>query len=288
MKKVLLATSALVAFAGAASAEMSISGYAWAGLVNSSNNAVAANDGSEFQSGLRMHFNAATQTDSGLSFKVYARMIEQDGDGGTLDRTKLTVSSNGLSIAVGNTNGAMRSLARTVASYGFNDGSNSLFDTAQSIQNDAAGQNAYLSYSASGFTVGISSNTDMSTTEIAAAYSSNGFSVAAGVDSDDRWMAKAGYSANGMSFTLGANEAGDLVAAAGFEVSASTSIAIAYEDRAAQANANGVAGAAAVAAGQAFGIQLTQDLGAGASLVADMNRGFDDSNNVGVGVVFNF
>jgi len=44
MKKVLLATSALVAFAGAASAEVTVSGYARVGVVSTTTNAVAAKD----------------------------------------------------------------------------------------------------------------------------------------------------------------------------------------------------------------------------------------------------
>jgi outer membrane protein OmpU len=279
MKKVLLATSALVAFAGAAHAEMNISGYAWAGITSYSddvltNGVVSRAAGTEVESGLRMHFNAATETDSGLAFKVYARMIEQNNAGNTIDRTKVTVSSNGLSVAMGATNGAMRTLARTVASYGFNDGSNSLFDTAQSTQTDgAAAANILLTYSVDSFTVGVSANEDFSTTEIAGSFSANGFSVAAGIDDADQWMAKIGYAADGMSITLGANEQGDSVVVAGFSAGAATSVSVAMEDN---------------AAGTAYGLQLTHDLGAGASLVADINNSATDVTVAGVGVVFNF
>ncbi|NUB46354.1 porin [Fertoebacter nigrum] len=66
MKKILLATSALVAFAGAAAAEVTVSGSARMGLVYDGND-------TEFSSRIRVVFKMAGETDGGLAFGASVR-----------------------------------------------------------------------------------------------------------------------------------------------------------------------------------------------------------------------
>ena len=94
MKKVLLATSALAMMAGAASAEIALSGSARMGLIY-------ADDGTDsstaFSSRVRIVFTASGETDSGLSFGASMRADQfggNDNDG-----------SNGSSGNTGDTNG---------------------------------------------------------------------------------------------------------------------------------------------------------------------------------------
>ena len=72
MKKVLLATTALVAFAGAASAEIKLDGYAEIGVDGGSGfpNANTANTKFEtqFHNDWQVNFNFSSETDGGLSF----------------------------------------------------------------------------------------------------------------------------------------------------------------------------------------------------------------------------
>ena len=79
MKKLLLATSALTLMAGAASAEVALSGSARMGLVYSD---TAAGSATQFSSRVRIVFTASGETDTGLSFGASVRN-DQSGVGNT-------------------------------------------------------------------------------------------------------------------------------------------------------------------------------------------------------------
>jgi outer membrane protein OmpU len=261
MKKVLLATSALVLTAGVASADIALSGYASAGVTSTEGD-------SALGSFLRLNVNAAVETDSGIGLSVFARLVEQNGvnadantagaaeAAGGLNRTKITMTSGGLSMAIGATNGAMTAMGRQIACFGFDDGGICYHNAQAGQLSDGTNtDNVLVTMNAGDFTVGVSSNGDGSTTEIGASFVAGGVSVGVAMDNDDRWAAKLGYTVGGVALGLGTNDASDLVLTAGYDVSASTALALAYTDK---------------AAGQAFGLQLTQDLGAGASFIVDI------------------
>jgi outer membrane protein OmpU len=268
MKKVLLATSALVLTAGVASADIALSGYASAGVTSTEGD-------SALGSFLRLNVNAAVETDAGIGMSVFARLVEQDGDSTTaLNRTKITVTNGGLSMAVGATNGAMTAMGRQIACFGFDDGGICYHNAQAGQLSDGSNTNNVLvTMKAGDFTVGVSSNGDGSTTEFGASFVAGGVSVGVAMDNNDRWAAKLGYTLGGVALGLGTNDASDLVLTAGYDVSASTALAVAYTDK---------------AAGQAFGLQLTQDLGAGASFIADIQESATDSTRIGAGVMFSF
>lgn len=75
MKKVLLATTALVMTAGVAAAEISLSGDARMGLIYDGNDA-------QFGSRARVRFTATGETDSGLSFGATFRVDHENPGGG--------------------------------------------------------------------------------------------------------------------------------------------------------------------------------------------------------------
>ncbi len=79
MKKILLATSALVMVAGAASAEVAVSGSARMGLVYD-----GGADTTLFSSRVRIVFTASGETDSGLSFGASVRADQSGGNGATV------------------------------------------------------------------------------------------------------------------------------------------------------------------------------------------------------------
>ena len=67
MKKILLTSTAIVAFAGAAAADVSVSGGAELGLVRKADGA-AAGDDLQFHTGIDVTFRLSGETDNGLSF----------------------------------------------------------------------------------------------------------------------------------------------------------------------------------------------------------------------------
>ena len=85
MKKILLATSALVATSGFASAKgggVSISGTAQMGIIGSDWVDDNANDTSyEFHTDIDVHFTMSGQTDTGLTFGASIDFDESDGSG---------------------------------------------------------------------------------------------------------------------------------------------------------------------------------------------------------------
>lgn len=108
MKKVLIATTALVMTAGAAAAEVTISGYGRTGIIYYENDDLPG-DFNETQviSRLRMNIDAATSTDQGVDFGARFRLQwDQNnvgrGNQGELNSGKLWITSQGLTVEVGN------------------------------------------------------------------------------------------------------------------------------------------------------------------------------------------
>jgi outer membrane protein OmpU len=109
MKKVLLATTALVMTTGYAAAEVSFSGKASAGIASTS----GANDTSEVFSGMDINISASVTTDNGISITVAddiggGSMADYNDDYAIEAQTAdlgtpgVTISGNGLSLTVDN------------------------------------------------------------------------------------------------------------------------------------------------------------------------------------------
>jgi outer membrane protein OmpU len=102
MKKILLTTTALTMLAGAAAADISISGTARMGV---SHNAAGANAGTTVNNRMRVNFNGSGETDGGLTFGAHLRIQS----GGNVTAGAATWISNGtMTLTVGNTNDAIR------------------------------------------------------------------------------------------------------------------------------------------------------------------------------------
>jgi len=108
MKNILIATTALVATAGVAAADVNLSGYARFGaLYNDS--AAAGTDSTNTRSRLRLQFDASTTTDSGLTLAMRTRMQAEENTTGVFNGARFSASASGLTINVGNINGAIES-----------------------------------------------------------------------------------------------------------------------------------------------------------------------------------
>jgi outer membrane protein OmpU len=168
MKKVLFATTALIATAGMAAAEVKISGYGRFGLDwNEANSAVAGTAETNITSRFRLTFDVSTETDGGVTVggRIRAQARSRDGAPGTAawSAPQFHVAYGGLRVNVGNIWGAIdsapglylntTSVGTGIDGMGFNSlaiGNGFDWDTFTSA---GAGRNGIEAlYSAGGFT----------------------------------------------------------------------------------------------------------------------------------------
>ena len=118
MKKVLFATTALIATAGMAAAEVRLSGYGRFGLDYNDGNDVAGvldnRDAINYTSRLRIQFDMSTETDGGVTVGARARAQFESRDGtpgtGAFNGAQFHVAFGGLRVNVGNIWGAIDSM----------------------------------------------------------------------------------------------------------------------------------------------------------------------------------
>ena len=112
MKKVLLATSALMLVAGAAAAEVAVSGSARMGVVYNGTDA-------EFSSRVRINFDASGETDGGLAFGASVRN-DQSGVGNTANGDSTVFVSGAFGkLTMGDVGGAADALVGNVSGVGY-------------------------------------------------------------------------------------------------------------------------------------------------------------------------
>jgi outer membrane protein OmpU len=119
MKKVLFATTALIATAGMAAAEVRISGYGRFGLdYNEANGTAAAQalglNETSITSRLRLQFDMSAETDGGVTFgaRFRAQAESRDGvaGGAVFNGARFFVTSGGFTLGVGNIIGAVEGM----------------------------------------------------------------------------------------------------------------------------------------------------------------------------------
>lgn len=152
MKKILLATSALVMVAGAASAEVALSGSARMGMVY--DGTLDGGDGDVFfSSRVRIVFTASGETDTGLSFGASMRADQNGGNADGSENGDSTVFISGAfgKLTMGDTDGAADNLVGQVSGVGY--GPN---DALQEIGFlGSADTSIYYEYSAGALTFGL-------------------------------------------------------------------------------------------------------------------------------------
>ncbi len=109
MKNLLIATTALVATAGVAVADVKISGYARFGALYNDSAAPGADDVNT-ASRLRLQFDVTTETDGGLTLGVRQRFqTEENAANAGGNQARFFASAGGLTIAMGNILGVIES-----------------------------------------------------------------------------------------------------------------------------------------------------------------------------------
>lgn len=329
MKNLLLATSALVATAGFAAADVNVGGFGYLGVTHTGGtDAVAASAGyaaaadavvaaqaavydattaadkaaaeadlaaaeadladetapadataasNSVAHAVRVTFGASVETDSGITFGASSRItVSDNNDNGQLSHNKITVSTGGLTMAVGATHGAMKTQARVATFHGFNDGGGLYAGGATGVDNNVGlgdgGNNVLVTYAMNGFTLAAASDVAGTTTEFGASYAANGLSVGAGIDNNNQWMAKVGYSANGMSINVGTNDNNDIVVVGSYAASDALSLGLGYDKD---------------ATGNNVGLNVAYSLGGGATMTANVAR-LHGTSAAGLGVQFSF
>lgn len=136
MKKVLFATTALVAFAGAASAEVALSGSAEMGILGGDSRET------QFHTHVDVTFTLSGETDGGISFGAAVDLDEADNiNGGSNDAVAIFISGDFGTLTMGDTDGAL-DWALTEASVG-NAGSIDDSETAHAGYLGSYGDGAY-------------------------------------------------------------------------------------------------------------------------------------------------
>ena len=313
MKKVLFATTALVATAGVAAADVTFGGYGRFGLQY---NEGAVNETS-ITSRFRLQIDATAESDMGVAFGARAR-IQQDNDdasaitnigaaskapGGAFRGDRLSTGINGvrffarsggLEVGVGNIYGALEFMpgqypidlgltggSYSYTAYGFNG------DAYDSDGDGAAGQNGVeVMYRMGDLSVHVSASNTPGNKRTAAhiAYKYNGFTFALGGQDSDALgdtdvTATVGGSFGGANVTFAYADNGTngdkFVLAGDYAVGAATTLQAYIAD-------------SEFAVDTAYGFGVHHDLGGGTSLRAGIENTFAGNTKGDIGVRFNF
>ena len=309
MKKILIATTALVATTGVALADgpaaIDFSGYARWGLFYDE----GAADETSIESRYRINVDASTETDAGVRLAARFRIQADDGGEGGFNGARFQVSANGLRVRVGNISGAFDDGA-TVDLYGHEPGLSTFVGQYRTwtprfgiidYESTGAGANGInVLYEASGFAImaayvdgdnqdGVPGDIQgVEFTEIGVAYEFGDWSFGVaygqsefGAIEDDYWAATAAGSfgiADVTVFIADSDNQSDMSygVSASFEAGANTDII------------------AAVAAGgdnsieEVYGIGFKHDLGGGATLRGGIGQDRDGDLEADFGVRFDF
>lgn len=280
MKKILIATTALVATAGVAAADITMGGFGYIGVKDTGTAAGAVVD-----NGVRLTFTGTVETDAGVTFTAFGRLTQASNDARNnaagIDFSRVSVAYSGLTVTVGNTHTAMNTYARGMSAWGYDNGGvwfRTMQESGMGTQADSSGGSRVLaSYSFGDFTVGVGANadgndTDGASMDIGGRYSANGITFGAAIDDDSNWQLEAGYKINQIGLRAAANSDDSFMVGASYDVDSALSVAVAYYDKA------GV---------DDLGLNVTYNLGGGATLSA--TAGQAGSEEVyGLGVQFSF
>jgi outer membrane protein OmpU len=309
MKKILLTTTALVAFAGAAAAEVSISGYAEMGI-----NGGTGQEAELFQD-IDVTFAMSGETDGGLSFGASVDLDETTAGTTTDNDHGTTVNISGAfgTLTMGDTDGAMDWALTEAGNMGnpgsigddetshvgyfgsYHDGSydgqivryNNTFgdfgvaisaeqddDTTTGVAGDGQRRDT-------GYALGLRYSLTAGSTDIALGLGFQSVDLGA-VDGDkEEIVGLSAVATMASGFTAGLSYvSGDIL---GVEDSSHIGVGVGYTTGAFSMHANyGAFDLKDVAVSTGFGLSAKYDLGGGASVVAGYGQGTIDSDIAGV------
>jgi len=304
MKKLLIATTALVMTAGMASAEVKMTGDARFGLSYSEAN-MTNEWTTEYR--LRAKFNFSGTTDGGLDFGASfilngsapgtrlseGGVVDLNGDGDTLDT--VTVQSDNTSdavvwvggswgtVTVGEVDTGDDSVGLGLADIGYKG--IGLDDVAESLY---AGTSANINYTGTFGAITVALSYDLPVSQapasddwaIGVGYKGDGYTVALGYDSDEVLTIGGGATFGAISFNAMYSSDDALSraawgASASYKLNSATTITVAYADD------------DYVSTDASYGVNATYNLGGGAKLLAGIGS-VDGVSEAEVGMTFTF
>jgi outer membrane protein OmpU len=298
MKTLLLASTALVATAGIAAADVAITGYAEIGIIGGDKYAT-----DQWHTDIDVTFAMTGESDGGLSFGAKVDLDENGAFNNTTQGGETYfLSYGGLRLDMGDTDSAydaaMQEVALAGASIADDETTHAGYNGNSSMDGIHGGQIARVSYSASGLTVGVSAavadsdaGNDNPALAIGAAYTADmggtSVTVGGGYITQEDFADMVGISVKAAmagGFSVGVNFSETDYAAAGLENQTHMAIGVGYSMDALSIGLNyGVYNDHAGVDGDedsGFGVAATYDLGGG--LAAHFGYGNSTMENAGV------
>lgn len=306
MKKVLFATTALVATAGVAAADVTFGGYGRFGILYNSALTAPGQNKTNITSRFRLQIDATAESDAGVTVGARARIQQNNTDDGQpaiignqgpagtgINGVRFFARSGGLEIGVGNIFGAIDSIPQlypidlglTGLGYNYTVTSTGGADAYSSGGNGAAGSNGVeIIYSMGDFTGRLSASDTNDRIAGSVTYNTNGWSFSLGVQDSDNaadteWVLGASGSFGVADVTVAWADngtAGDQWVLAGrFDVGAATNVEAYVADADAFATTS-------------YGVDFNHDLGGGVSLRGGVAKLGNDTTRADFGVRFNF
>ncbi|MCV2892469.1 porin [Lentibacter sp. XHP0401] len=307
MKKILFATTALVATASVAAADVTFGGYGRFGIIHSDNagaDGIAGNaddgtgafgSGTDVTSRLRLIITATAESDAGVTFGAMTRIQQGEGQTGTTNGVRFFARSGGLEVGVGHIWGALENMP---GQYPVDMGLTGLgYDYTPYVGDGYTSRGVGISgtngievmYSAGDFAAHISASDTNDRIAAYGAYTFSGWTVALAVQdsnvaTDTEWAASVGGTigpvAVGLSYTENGVDGGRAVLSAGMDVGAATNVEFYY--------AKDDNDLLALTDDDSYGIDFNHDLGGGTSLRGGVVKRFNSATQADFGVRFNF
>jgi outer membrane protein OmpU len=297
MKKVLFATTALVATAGMAAADVTFGGYGRFGAVYTGATDTA-DSSTDIASRFRLQADVNTETDSGIGFNARMRIQVEENSTNDSNGIRFGVTAGGLAINAGNINGVIEStpnLYMSTNSAGVGLEGNGFHSLATNNANGSWGWTAYSSggagatngveaiYAANG--IRLHAHTTEDDMGVGASYSMSGYSVAVGYERDDN------ATDDSVLLLTAGGAFGDFNVAMAYadtevaDVSVTKTSIKGFYNVGAATNVYGFV--SNEDAGEAFGLGMSQNLG-GASFEAGITRTAAEATIASAGVFFSF
>lgn len=317
MKKVLFATTALIATAGMASADISLSGSGRFGIVYNSAMDGVGQSKTKVEKRMTINIDGSGSTDGGLDFGGRIRLRSDEGDAaGATSSANVWMGNDMFRITVGNTDGAMINrigyFQGTIGLTGLqwanlssHIGSASYFDLSTFSSRGNSGDVVRLDFNVAGFGVSLSTNStgdhasNGSQDSIAVSYNFGDWNVAAGYATNIKTTAISAAEVDMFSLSAAGNigdfgvgvqysdleNAGSKIVLNGSYDFGQTTVAafVAHTDE----DTAGSAGIGATGDETEYGIGFTHSLG-GAILAGGVSRNYTEETMADLGVRFNF
>jgi len=300
MKKILFATTALIATTGMAAAEIKLGGSARFGLAYNEGNA----EETRVEQRFRVNIDGITESDAGVKFEVRFRLESNEDENSAISgrgpgAARFSVSTGGFRLDLGNTSDVIDS-GDVVDYFGYGVGLTSFIEQSNNGDLDLVGFGAgdqdqttvKARYTAGDFTVSGSYSDervgDVQQYQLGASYNFGNYTVGAafgntdsGATDEDFWAASFNGEIGAVAFSVLATDSDgqdDVTfgASLNYALSSATDLRFAISDGGADANET------------SFGVGFRHSLGGGVSLRGGVGQDSSENTVADLGVALSF